>query len=195
MNYGAISYIIANEIANAYDTYNVQIDATTKVHKWWQPQAEIEYLKRVECMDEQYRHQVVRGRKIDVQYTQPENIADVLGARMGYLVSFFCCNLINFLNMEFFFFKAYKKYMEDHPEQIYLPGLSYSPDQLYYINMALVHCARTTQKSFDLLSVRSVDSPSVLRVNIPLQMSEDFARVYNCPENSPMNPPKKCSVL
>lgn len=40
----------------------------------------------------------------------------------------------------------------------------------------------------------SVHSPGPVRVLGPLSNSEDFARAYNCPKGSPMNPTRKCNV-
>lgn len=39
-----------------------------------------------------------------------------------------------------------------------------------------------------------VHSPAQFRVLGPLSNMKDFARDYNCPEGSPMNPINKCEV-
>ncbi|EFO15768.1 hypothetical protein LOAG_12742 [Loa loa] len=40
----------------------------------------------------------------------------------------------------------------------------------------------------------SEHSPGSIRVKGPLSNSEDFAKAYNCPLGSPMNPQHKCRV-
>ena len=40
----------------------------------------------------------------------------------------------------------------------------------------------------------SVHSPGIFRIIGVLSNSEDFAKEYNCPKNSPMNPETKCTI-
>lgn len=67
-------------------------------------------------------------------------------------------------------------------------------DQLFFLNYAQIWCG-TNRPEDALTKIRSsVHSPGRLRVLGPLSNSVDFARAYNCPPGSPMNPTSKCSV-
>ena len=67
-------------------------------------------------------------------------------------------------------------------------------DQLFFLNWAQIWCGSMTPEEA-LTKIRSsVHSPGPVRVWGPLSNSEDFARAYNCPRGSPMNPTHKCSV-
>ncbi|GIY32422.1 neprilysin-1 [Caerostris extrusa] len=89
---------------------------------------------------------------------------------------------------------AYKKWVKRHGEEPLLPGLNLTHDQLFFLNYAQIWCG--SMRPEDALNkVRSsVHSPGPIRVLGPLSNSYDFAKTYNCPIGSRMNPKKKCSV-
>nr|CAH7723517.1 unnamed protein product [Callosobruchus chinensis] len=75
-------------------------------------------------------------------------------------------------------FRAYRKWVSQHGEELDLPDL-----------------VRFDETEDALSKVRSsVHSPGPIRVLGPLSNSHDFAKAYNCPVGSPMNPTDKCSV-
>lgn len=94
----------------------------------------------------------------------------------------------------FFAFQAYKKWVSIHGEEPMLPGVNLTHDQLFFLNYAQIWCGSMRPEDA-LTKIRSsVHSPGPIRVLGPLSNSEDFARAYNCPPGSPMNPTKKCNV-
>lgn len=90
--------------------------------------------------------------------------------------------------------QAYRQWVERNGEEKLLPGIKLNHDQLFFLNYARIWCG--TMRPEDALSkIRSsVHSLGPIRVLGPLSNSEDFARSYNCPIGSRMNPEKKCSV-
>lgn len=90
--------------------------------------------------------------------------------------------------------QAYKQWVERNGEEKLLPGISLTHDQLFFLNYARIWCG--TMRPEDALSkIRSsVHSLGPIRVLGPLSNSIDFAKSYNCPVGSRMNPEKKCSV-
>ncbi|EEC06628.1 neprilysin, putative, partial [Ixodes scapularis] len=87
--------------------------------------------------------------------TQGENIADNGGIKEA--------------------FNAYKKWVKQNGPEARLPGLKYTPQQLFWISAA---------NMFNVLC----------RVIGPTSNSPEFAAEFNCPVGSPMNPVNKCIV-
>lgn len=90
--------------------------------------------------------------------------------------------------------QAYKKWVSIHGEEPLLPGVNLTHDQLFFLNYAQIWCGSMRPEDA-LTKIRSsVHSPGLIRVLGPLSNSQDFARAYDCPLGSPMNPTHKCSV-
>jgi len=90
--------------------------------------------------------------------------------------------------------QAYKKWVAKYGEEPGLPGMNLTHDQLFFLNYAQIWCGSMRPEDA-LTKIRSsVHSPGPIRVLGPLSNSWDFARAYNCPLGSHMNPRNKCSV-
>lgn len=90
--------------------------------------------------------------------------------------------------------QAYRKWVYIHGEEPLLPGVNLTHDQLFFLNYAQIWCGSMRPEDA-LTKIRSsVHSPGSVRVLGPLSNSEDFAKAFNCPLGSPMNPKKKCNV-
>lgn len=90
--------------------------------------------------------------------------------------------------------QAYKKWVRLHGEEPELPGLNLNHDQLFFLNYAQIWCGRMRPEDAITKIRSSVHSPGIIRVIGPLSNSKDFAKAYNCPLGSPMNPYNKCNV-
>jgi len=93
-------------------------------------------------------------------------------------------------------FEAWRMSIENNPEKaternMLLPGLSdYSMEQLFYISFAQSWCEIGNNGKF----IHDVHSPNKYRVNGPVSNSKRFAKVFNCPAQSAMNPEEKCTL-
>ena len=71
-----------------------------------------------------------------------------------------------------------------------LPGLSeYTPEQMFYISYAQRLCS-----NMKIFYDENMHSPDEFRANGVLTNDKNFAKVFNCPINSPMNPKTKCEL-
>lgn len=106
--------------------------------------------------------------------TQGENIADNGGLKEAYA--------------------AYKKWVWRHETEPKLPGLKYTPEQMFWISAANTWCSKYRPESLKLRILTGYHSPGQFRVWGPMSNSEDFSKDFACPIGSRMNPEKKCKV-
>jgi len=106
--------------------------------------------------------------------TQGENIADNGGVKESYI--------------------AYQRWVEKHGPEPKLPGLDYTPQQMFWISAGQTWCAKYRKESLKMRITTGVHSPSEFRVLGSFSNMKDFAKDFNCPEGSPMNPVQKCEV-
>ncbi|XP_076652047.1 neprilysin-1 [Halictus rubicundus] len=176
LNYGGIGVVIGHEITHGFDDKGRQFDKDGNIMQWWNNATVRAFRKRAECIVRQYSNYKLHdiGLNIDGRMTQGENIADNGGLKQS--------------------FRAYRKWVSIHGEEPLLPGINLTHDQLFFLNYAQIWCGSMRPEDA-LTKIRSsVHSPGPIRVLGPLSNSEDFARAYDCPPDSPMNPKHKCSV-
>lgn len=178
LNYGGIGMVIGHEITHGFDDRGRQYDKDGNLKQWWDDQVIEKFKEQAQCMIDQYGNYTIDpvGIHLNGIQTQGENIADNGGLKEAY--------------------RAYQKWKAEHKQgEPRLPGLSnFNHDQLFFLNFAQVWCG-TMRPQAILNRVRTgVHSPGRFRVIGTLQNSVDFARVFNCPLNSYMNPEKKCSL-
>ncbi|EEC10627.1 neprilysin, putative [Ixodes scapularis] len=176
LNYGGIGVVIGHEITHGFDDKGRQFDKDGNLKQWWNNQTVRTFRERAQCMVDQYSSYVLEDVNLNVngKMTQGENIADNGGLKQAY--------------------RAYKKWVKQYGEEPLLPGINLTHDQLFFLNYAQIWCGSMRPEEA-LNKIRtSVHSPGPIRVLGPLSNSYDFARAYNCPNMSRMNPAKKCSV-
>ncbi|XP_018329444.1 neprilysin-1 [Agrilus planipennis] len=176
LNYGGIGVVIGHEITHGFDDKGRQFDKDGNMMQWWNNATIKAFRERAQCIIDQYSRYKIHevGLYVNGRMTQGENIADNGGLKQA--------------------FRAYRKWVGEHGEEPYLPGLNLTHDQLFFLNYAQIWCGSMRPEDA-LTKIRSsVHSPGPVRVLGPLSNSWDFAKAYNCPLGSPMNPTSKCSV-
>nr|XP_034338182.1 neprilysin-1-like [Crassostrea gigas] len=179
LNYGGIGYSIGREITHGFDKTGREYDGSGILRKWWSNGATFNFIEKTECMSNQYNSYAVEeaGQKLNGDLTLDENIADNGGLKESWM--------------------AYEKWLQTsrngEPEP-FLPGLNYTPKQLFFLNAAHIWCGlvRPDQAANLLLTDKHADFKS--RVIGPLQNNKEFSNAFNCPLGSYMNPKDKCVV-
>jgi predicted metalloendopeptidase len=176
LNYGAIGMVIAHELIHSYDNNNRYIFANEGNISWLTEDDNKDYDELIQCFIDQYNHFLVKdGKYIDGEETLAENIADNGSISKAY--------------------DAWKLSLLKDPENAskhnrLLPGFSdYTLDQLFYISFAQTQCK--IENDYFLTDTHSTGKA---RINVVLQNSEHFAKTFNCPLNSSMNPESKCVI-
>jgi len=176
LNFGAIGFVIGHEITHGFDDMGRQFDAEGNLRSWWENKTDTQFKEKAQCIIEQYSNYTVPevGLKVNGINTQGENIADVGGLRSTYA--------------------AYQDWVKQHGEEPLLPGLQYTPRQLFWISAANVWCGKQRPESLAVRVRTDAHSPGRFRVNGPLSNLQQFSDDFSCPKGSTMNPQKRCSV-
>lgn len=176
LNFGAIGFVIGHEITHGFDDRGRQFDKDGNNINWWEPETDSTFRERAQCIIEQYGNYSVEdvGLQVNGINTQGENIADNGGIKEA--------------------FRAYLQWIRDHGAEDYLPGIKYSPTQLFWISAANVWCGKYRPEVLKLRIMTGSHSPAPYRVIGPLANTPEFAAEFGCPLGSPMNPVKKCTV-
>lgn len=89
---------------------------------------------------------------------------------------------------------AYEKWIQKNGEEQKLPGLDYTPKQLFWISNANFWCkaSRPEMDEFELLT--NEHTADKFRITGSASNMEAFSRDFNCPAGAKMNPRKRCNV-
>ncbi|XP_049547801.1 neprilysin-4-like [Anopheles darlingi] len=181
INYGGIGVVIGHELTHGFDDKGRLFDHDGNLYRWWSDGAIEAFHERAACLVQQYGKYTIDeiGVQLDGENTQGENIADNGGIKQAFL--------------------AYTRWLEAQTdprvlEQETLPGLNVTNRQLFFLNFAQIWCGAMRPEATRSKLKTAVHSPGRFRVIGTLSNSEDFAREFNCPIGSIMNPVEKCSV-
>jgi len=178
-NYGTTGWTAGHEVAHAFDTSGKNFDANGNMRNWWTPKSEAAFNNRTKCLKDLYDTFSIKidgeDIKIDGEHTLGENIADYGGMKATY--------------------RAYKQAVKDDKPEKKLPGIDYSPNQLFWIAGAHAYCLEYRDaKNYNALVKNDFHSPTPVRVKGVFSGMPEFADDWNCPAGSVMNPSKRCTV-
>lgn len=162
-------------MTHGLDDEGRQYDERGNLHTWWTPESIQRFSDRSKCFVNEYGSQVepLTHLHLNGQNTLGENIADNGGVHESFNA-----------------FMARQAKSGPSPTLADLP--KYTSEQLYFISFANTWCSLTRPEKLKQQIEYDPHSPSQYRVNVPLSNSADFAKAFNCPAGSPMNPTKKC---
>ena len=85
-------------------------------------------------------------------------------------------------------------WVKDNGEEKYLAGHDFTPKQLFWISYAHSWCAKYRDAALKDQITTAYHAPEEFRINGPLLNNKNFAKDFDCPLNTKMNPEKKCEV-
>ncbi|KAI8645200.1 hypothetical protein BD408DRAFT_382441 [Parasitella parasitica] len=176
LNYGGIGMVIGHEITHAFDSSGRKYDGRGILDDWWTNDTSAKFEDQSQCFVDQYSkfNVPVPGNttlNVNGKLTLGENLADNGGIAAA--------------------LAAYRKLKDEQT----LPGLEHlSPEALFFINFGRVWCGKNRDENSQQRIYTDPHSPNSARVNGVAQNSADFAKIFNCPAASPMNPQTKCKM-
>ncbi|RLO10446.1 hypothetical protein DYB28_008824, partial [Aphanomyces astaci] len=175
-NYGAIGFIIGHEISHGYDNRGRRYDGNGKKKPWWTETTWKQFSENSECFVEQYGSMDVKSEltgkllgKLDGKMALRETLADNGGLNTAY--------------------RAYRDYV--HAEAEATKYTKEAGEKMFWIRYSQSWCEKNSDALLQAL-LTDVHPPGRHRLIGSVQNSVDFAKVFNCPVDSPMNPTKKC---
>lgn len=177
INYGRLGSIVGHEMTHAFDDNGAWYDKNGNWKLWWAKDTYKKFMKSSECLVKQYDQFYIPElhRRLNGTQTLGENIADNCGVRESYL--------------------AYQRWVSDHYiTEPKLPGLEYTPNQLFWIAYATGWCSAYSTNNLRIRVFYDVHPPARNRILATVSNSRDFAKDFNCPKRSLLNPSTKCTV-
>ncbi|XP_048483292.1 endothelin-converting enzyme 2 isoform X1 [Plutella xylostella] len=177
LNYGSLGTIIGHEITHGFDNFGRKFDKNGNMVPWWSNATIGSYVNMTQCFVKQYSQFYVDELKehVDGARTLGENIADNGGVREA--------------------FAALTEHRYRHGEELLLPGFEeYSPEQLFFLSYGNLWCGVSTKDSLKE-DLQDEHTPHEFRARGALQNNDAFARAWNCPRGSKMNPADQCVIF
>ncbi|KAL1923863.1 uncharacterized protein VTP21DRAFT_6898 [Calcarisporiella thermophila] len=180
INYGAIGTVIGHEFTHGFDNMGRKYDGQGAVRDWWSEEASHNFEKKAQCFVDQYSKFTIPAPNgsfvaLDSRNTLSEDIADNGGRLQSYL--------------------AWKNLSKTNRKDNLLPGLDhYTPEQLFFISGVRFFCGYSTPEMLLRQVLTDEHSPGEFRANGVVMNSAEFARAWNCPIGTRMNPKKKCAI-
>ncbi|KAH9503343.1 hypothetical protein Btru_072783 [Bulinus truncatus] len=120
VNYGGMGSTIAHEITHGFDSVGKQYDKYGSTRPWWKPETLSIFNNKSQCFVDQYNEYQFNGEQLKGLQTLAENIADNGGIRIAYY--------------------AFKKWKEENEEELPLPEIGLTHDQLFFLSFAQFYC-------------------------------------------------------
>uniref|UniRef100_A0A672GNE8 Phosphate regulating endopeptidase homolog, X-linked n=1 Tax=Salarias fasciatus TaxID=181472 RepID=A0A672GNE8_SALFA len=180
LSYGAIGVIVGHELTHGFDNNGRKYDKDGNLDLWWSNSSITAFNEKTQCMIDQYNgyYWEEAGLNVRGKRTLSENIADNGGIREA--------------------FRAYRRWVDESrggEEEPLLPGVQLNNNQLFFLSYAHVRCNSYRPEAAREQIQSGAHSPPKYRVIGAMSNYEEFRKVFNCPESSPMNRgAKSCRV-
>ncbi|XP_005183444.4 neprilysin-4 [Musca domestica] len=176
-NFAFLGFFVSHELVHGFDNSGRNFDAKGNARNWWDATTDQVFRERSKCFINQYKNLVYFGHHLPEMPSQAENIADGGGVRLAYEA----------------YLSWYRKHAQDD-ERLALPDLSsYTHKQLFFVSYAQVWCSNYAE-IYIANQLADTHTPNQLRDIGPLANFDEFAKAFNCPEGSYMNPSNKCMI-
>ncbi|XP_028410277.1 endothelin-converting enzyme homolog isoform X2 [Dendronephthya gigantea] len=169
LNYGSLGMVVGHEITHGFDKTGSQFDENGNYRQWWTKASHENFVKRSQCLIDQYNNITIFGQKVDGKKTLSENIADNGGLKYA--------------------FRAYQKWRETNGDEDRLPALPFDNNQLFFVSFAQLWCAKYGKGSVKSLMLVDDHSLDPVRVRVPLHNFPEFSEAFGC-----RKPNKTCAV-
>lgn len=162
-----------HEITHGFDDQGSQYDDKGNLNDWWTAEDKVKFTQKTKAIVAQFnKFEPIKGKFINGDATQGENIADLGGVVMG--------------------FEAFKKTAQ-YKNKEKISGLT--PEQRYFLAYGYAWMVHAKDESIARGIMSDVHSPAQFRVIGPLMNISEFYKAFNVKEGNKMYVPEKDRVV
>ncbi|GMT35522.1 hypothetical protein PFISCL1PPCAC_26819, partial [Pristionchus fissidentatus] len=175
INYGSMGMTIGHEITHGFDPEGSRHNENGMLRDWWEYSTREKYDQRVQCISNQYNNETDSVDGINLKLQVGENVADLGGLKVA--------------------FKAYQSFLEQNGPASRLPNY---PDitnaQLFFLGFGQSMCSKEKKKHLIEQHGNDAHPPNKFRLILSTRNNREFAKAFNCPAGSKMNPIMQCDI-
>ncbi len=162
-----------HEITHGFDDQGSQYDDKGNLKDWWTAEDKAKFTQKTKAIVAQFnKFEPLKGKFVNGDATQGENIADLGGVVMGY--------------------EAFKKTAQ-YKNKEKISGLS--PDQRYFLAYGYAWMVHAKDESIARQIMSDVHSPAQFRINGPLMNIPEFYKAFNVKPGNKMYLEEKDRVV
>jgi putative endopeptidase len=162
-----------HEITHGFDDQGSQYDENGNLNDWWTAEDKAKFTQKTKAIVAQFnKFEPLKGKFVNGDATQGENIADLGGVVMGY--------------------EAFKKTAQyKNKEKI----SNLTPDQRYFLAYGYAWMVNAKDEALSRQIMSDVHSPAQFRINGPLMNIPEFYKAFNVKPGNKMYLPKSERVV
>jgi putative endopeptidase len=162
-----------HEITHGFDDQGSQYDDKGNLNDWWTAEDKAKFTQKTKAIVAQFnKFEPLKGKFVNGDATQGENIADLGGVVMGY--------------------EAFKKTAQYKNKQ---KISKLTPDQRYFLAYGYAWMVQAKDESISRQIMLDVHSPAQFRINGPLMNIPEFYKTFNVTPNNKMYLPESERVV
>jgi putative endopeptidase len=162
-----------HEITHGFDDQGSQYDENGNLKNWWTAEDLAKFQQKTKLIVEQFnKFEPLKGKFVNGDATQGENIADLGGVVMG--------------------FEAFKKSAQ-YKNKEKISGLT--PEQRYFLAYGYAWMVHAKDEALARQIMTDVHSPAQYRINGPLMNIPEFYKAFNIKPGSKMYQPDNLRVV
>ncbi|CAL1544779.1 unnamed protein product [Lymnaea stagnalis] len=168
--YGSLGRLIGHEFMHPFDIGNRRVDRNLlPISPGWTSSANESFMAGVSCLVDLYSSCTYDGIRANGYKAVNEDVCDNEGLKLAY--------------------RAYKSLGKVYDPR--LPGLNLTDDQMFFLAFSQSYCIIDAGGKAKRGGKHNAHR---IRALGTISNSEEFAKAFNCPADSPMNPKKKCPI-
>lgn len=162
-----------HEITHGFDDQGSQYDENGNLNNWWTAEDLSKFKAKTKLIVEQFnKYEAIKGKFVNGDATQGENIADLGGVVMGY--------------------EAFKKTSQFKNNQK-IAGLT--PNERYFLAYGYAWMVNTKDEALSQLIMTDVHAPAQFRINGPLSNIPEFYTTFKIKKGDKMHRPDEMRVV